>query len=102
MPQSVGIMANAARGAALECAAGLAAWLRDQGGAVRLQRGGGGGIGESNLGGGEEGLGQTGILVAVGGDGTLLAASRVAAPFGTPILGVHVGGPASFGFMTET
>ena len=42
------------------------------------------------------------LLIALGGDGTLLAAARVAAPHATPILGVHVGGPASFGFLTET
>jgi NAD+ kinase len=42
------------------------------------------------------------VLVALGGDGTLLAANRLASPHGTPILGIHVGGPASFGFMTET
>jgi NAD+ kinase len=50
----------------------------------------------------EEELGQGDLLIAVGGDGTLLATSRLAAPYGTPILGVHCGGPASFGFMTET
>jgi NAD+ kinase len=47
-------------------------------------------------------LGQCSLLVALGGDGTLLAANRAAAPHGTPILGVHVGGPGSFGFLTET
>ena len=47
-------------------------------------------------------LGRCSLLVALGGDGTLLAANRAAAPHGTPILGVHVGGPGSFGFLTET
>jgi NAD+ kinase len=102
MAQSVGIMANAARGAAVECAAGLAAWLRERGVEVRLQARVAEAAGEGGRAAAEEELGQAGLLVAVGGDGTLLAASRLAAPYGTPILGVHVGGPASFGFMTET
>src|SRR5262249_18417254 len=102
MPQTVGIMANPARGAAVECAAALAGGLRQQGGNVCRQAevAAAGGDGWTVV--WEEELGRTGLLVAVGGDGTLLAASRAAAPHGTPILGVHCGGPASFGFLTET
>ncbi|HEX3000542.1 MAG TPA: NAD(+)/NADH kinase, partial [Armatimonadota bacterium] len=37
-------------------------------------------------------------LVVLGGDGTLLAASRIAAPARQPMLGVHMGG---FGFLAE-
>jgi NAD+ kinase len=36
------------------------------------------------------------LLVAMGGDGTFLAASRMGAPHGKPILGVNLGG---FGFL---
>lgn len=50
----------------------------------------------------DEEFGATDLVVALGGDGTLLAANRAASPYGTPVLGVHVGGPASFGFLTET
>jgi NAD+ kinase len=50
----------------------------------------------------ESALGACDLVVALGGDGTLLSANRVASPHGTPILGIHVGGPASFGFLTET
>jgi NAD+ kinase len=49
----------------------------------------------------DEALGDCELLVAFGGDGTLLAASRIAAPRGVPVLGIHAGGPASFGFLTE-
>lgn len=40
----------------------------------------------------------TDLIVTLGGDGTILAASRVAAPHGVPILGVHLG---RFGFIAE-
>ena len=45
-------------------------------------------------------LGRCDMLIALGGDGTVLAANRLASPHGTPILGIHAGGPASFGFLT--
>ena len=46
-----------------------------------------------------ESVTSTDLTVVLGGDGTLLAVSRVAAPKGTPVLGVDVGG---FGFLAET
>jgi NAD+ kinase len=45
-----------------------------------------------------EALGSAGLLVALGGDGTILRAARQAADFGVPILGVNLGGK---GFMAE-
>jgi NAD+ kinase len=47
-------------------------------------------------------VGATDFVIALGGDGTILSASRLTAPHDTPILGIHVGGPASFGFLTES
>lgn len=38
------------------------------------------------------------IMIAVGGDGTILRGSRAAAPFGIPILGVNLG---KIGFLSE-
>ncbi len=38
------------------------------------------------------------LLIALGGDGCVLSAARLAAPCGVPVLGVRLGG---FGFLTE-
>ncbi|MBC8101308.1 MAG: NAD(+)/NADH kinase, partial [Cytophagales bacterium] len=43
-------------------------------------------------------IAETDFVVVFGGDGTLLAAARLVAPHGTPILGIHLG---HFGFITE-
>ena len=43
-------------------------------------------------------VGDTDLIISVGGDGTILRAAQVAVPTGTPITGVNMG---RFGFMTE-
>jgi NAD+ kinase len=43
-------------------------------------------------------IAQSDFVIVFGGDGTLLAAARLVAPYGTPILGIHLG---HFGFITE-
>ena len=43
-------------------------------------------------------LGNTSLLVVVGGDGTILRTVRVSAPFQVPIVGINMG---RVGFMTE-
>lgn len=42
--------------------------------------------------------GEIEALIALGGDGSMLRASHLAAPYGLPILGINVG---RFGFLTE-
>lgn len=46
----------------------------------------------------EQNLCQSDLLIAVGGDGTILRASHLAAPRAIPILGVHLG---RFGFIAQ-
>ncbi len=98
----IGILANCGRAAAVACARDLAACLSPRGVRLRLPADLAEALDEAEAAVPEEELGRVDLLVALGGDGTLLAANRVACAFGTPILGVHVGGPASFGFLTET
>ncbi len=102
MSDAVGIVANTARASALECAAELAAWLANKGVVVRLHPELADRLGCETQAAPDAELAHGLFLIAAGGDGTLLAASRLAAPHGTPILGIHAGGPASFGFLTET
>jgi NAD+ kinase len=77
-------------------------WLLAREVTVRLQATAAPLIGLESLAADDEAVGSADFIVALGGDGTLLAASRIAARHDTPILGIHVGGPASFGFLTET
>jgi NAD+ kinase len=46
----------------------------------------------------EKSIPQTDLVVAIGGDGAMLRAARVCAPFGVPVLGVNMG---HLGFLTE-
>ncbi len=100
--QNVGIIANCQREAAVQCAADLLRFLQERRVRVRLAADLERVLGFSPSEGDDGDVGHTDLLVALGGDGTLLAANRLAAPHGTPILGIHAGGPASFGFLTET
>ncbi len=43
-------------------------------------------------------IAESDFVVVFGGDGTILSAARTVAPWGTPLLGVHLG---HFGFITE-
>ncbi len=97
----VGIVANCRRDAAIDCALDLYRCLTGKQIRVVLPRDLAQVLELPDLGVDPDTLGQCGMIVALGGDGTLLAANRVASPYGTPILGVHVGGPGSFGFLTE-
>lgn len=98
----VGIIANLQRAAATTCAAALTDLLYRRGVEVRLAPTVAASVGRTELAAEEAGLAASDFVIALGGDGTLLAANRIASTTGVPILGIHVGGPASFGFLTET
>mgnify|MGYP000200462664 CR=1 FL=1 len=102
MPAIVGVTANTTRPAAVECAAAIVAHLLASGHAVRLEPPLAEALSRPDLAAPETEVGRTQFVIALGGDGTLLHACRFTAPHGTPVLGVHVGGPGSFGFLTET
>lgn len=102
MPQTVALIAHTGRAQALACARGLVEAIRRREWAAALAPPLAEALGQADLAVPEERLGDAKLLVALGGDGTLLAANRLAAPHETPVMGVHVGGPASFGFLTET
>ena len=77
----------------------LIRWLRDRGYEAVLDREGGGYVADAILVAREQLPGfHPELVIVLGGDGTLLAASRIFAASGTPILSVNLG---TLGFLTE-
>jgi NAD+ kinase len=83
----VGLLANDSKPAAVEAAAELAEELLEKGVAVRSAP-------DFN----DDEIAQCDFIVVFGGDGTVLAAARLVAERGTPLLAIHLG---RFGFVTE-
>ena len=81
----VGIIAYAGREAALTSARELAEFLAQRGVRTVYHPDLAEALDEPEAGVPEEDLGRGRLLVALGGDGTLLAANRLASPHGTPI-----------------
>ncbi len=96
--QTIGIMANAGKPAALQVARVAARHLEERGAAVRLQVWAADALGEPSRGLPDEAVTEADAVLVLGGDGTILATSRLCAPKGTPMLPVHLG---RFGFLTE-
>ena len=84
---TVGLYANETKPAAVEAADRLAEFLSSRG------------VGTCERPESPDDFRGCDFVVVFGGDGTLLSAARLAAPCGTPLLGVHLG---RFGFLTET
>lgn len=83
----VGLLANDSKPAALQAATELAQELRQSGVTVRMAP-------EQD----DDAIAQSDFIVVFGGDGTVLAAARLVAALGTPLLAIHLG---RFGFVTE-
>ncbi len=96
--QSVGLIVNRSKWRALQFAQEVIAHLTESGVEVRIDRESAPLIGRDDLACDEAELCGVQMLITLGGDGTILHASHIAAPLGIPILGVHMG---RFGFIAE-
>ncbi len=96
---AVGLITNHDKSEAIAFAPRVVAWLEERGIGVRLDAGSATEVGRPELAASDEELAELDLLITLGGDGTILAASRLAACTGVPILGVHMG---RFGFIAES
>jgi NAD+ kinase len=95
---SVGLIVNRSKWRALQFAQEVIAYLTERDVAVKIDRESAVLIGRDDLACDEKDLCRVGLVITLGGDGTILQASHIASPFGIPILGVHMG---RFGFIAE-
>ena len=98
-PMTVGLLTNETKPAALEEAQKVAEWLRNKGVAVLARDVLARALPPDMCApSDDDAIARADFVVVFGGDGTLLAAARLAAPADTPLLSVHLG---NFGFITE-
>lgn len=95
----VGLVVNTSKREALDYARQVIAWLDGRGVSVRVDERGAAALCRNDLAADSSLMVATDLIITLGGDGTILAASHMAAPAGIPILGVHMG---RFGFIAET
>jgi NAD+ kinase len=96
--KNIGLAVHPTKEAALEVAAQLAEWLADRQLSVKIESGPAEAIGHPEMAGDVDQIYGSDLVVVLGGDGTILRASRLAGPRGTPMLGIHFG---QYGFITE-
>jgi NAD+ kinase len=95
----IAIVASLSRRGAANVVREVVGWLEQRGLEVRLQPPVAERLRRPELGRSEKELMEgASLALALGGDGTMLATARLAAPGGVPILGCNLGG---FGFLTE-
>jgi len=95
----IGIVGNSGKLFALKLAGDLSKWLSKRGIKVFVSRDCAGKFLDKKLVvENEELLSNADILIALGGDGTLLSAARLVSSSGIPILGINLGG---LGFLAE-
>ena len=94
----IGLIANADKPDALELLVELMDWLSERGVEVLIEKEPARLVNKEKFAASLEDVISTDMVVVLGGDGTILRASRLTAPKGTPMLGVHFG---QYGFITE-
>ena len=95
---TVGLLINEDKAEAVRAAEELADWLGEEGVTVRACTSTAEKLSVAVRCADDNGIAASDFVVVLGGDGTLLAAARLLAPHGTPMLGVHLG---RFGFIAE-
>ena len=97
--RNIGIISRPRRSNLSEVAPPLLSWLKDHGTHVAYDQETASSLAEPSEGRSREQVAAASdLLLVLGGDGTLLAAARVAAPRGIPILPINMG---SLGFLTS-
>lgn len=96
--QTIGIMANSGKEAALQIARAAEGHLRERGVTVLLQQWVADALHQPGRGLPDTQVVEAEAVLVLGGDGTILATARLCAPCATPMLPVHLG---RFGFLTE-
>jgi NAD+ kinase len=98
MERSVGIIVHRSNQQAWRFAIEVIAWLQERAVTVRLDEQTGQKLQLPESVCGTEVWESVDFVITLGGDGTILTAARMTAPYGIPILGVHMG---RFGFIAE-
>jgi NAD+ kinase len=97
--KTIGIISRPRRAILVEIVPKLLAWLQERGVSTLIDSETAGPVNQSEIGKTRHQIAQEAdLLLVLGGDGTLLAAAREAAPRGIPILPINLGG---LGFLTS-
>ncbi len=96
--KTVGLASNPLKEGASDLAGELIAWLEPRGLVPLLIPETAQSLGRPDLGAEDDIIAQSDLIIVLGGDGTMLRWNRLAAPYGTPMLGVNFG---HYGFITE-
>ncbi|MDH7603156.1 MAG: NAD(+)/NADH kinase [Armatimonadota bacterium] len=96
--QTVGLAPNPKKREALELAAEVLQWIESRGARVVVMDEAARKLGRDELAAADSDVAAADVLLVLGGDGTVLRWSQLAARSGTPMLGVNFG---QYGFITE-